>query len=85
MEEPDIKQRLHLLQKEVEASVALAQDAKLNLTSAIDAMKIEVEVLRRFMERYHLDFARRYPELREEVIREVDPEWMEQRSGKKTA
>src|SRR6266568_9060048 len=77
MEEMDIKQQFHLLQKEVEAAVALSEDTKLNLLSAIDSLQIQVEVLRRFIERCHMGFACRYPELREEVLREVDPEWLE--------
>jgi hypothetical protein len=85
MEELDIKQQFHLLQKEVEAAVSLTEDVKLNLLSAIDSLKIEVEVLKRFMERYHADFPRRYPELREEIMREVDPEWMEHSGRSKRA
>ena len=81
MEEMDIKQQFHLLQKEVEAAISLLEDTKLNLLSTIDALKIEVEVLKRFLGHYHADFTRRYPELREEVLRQVDPEWGEQ--GKK--
>jgi hypothetical protein len=79
MEELDIKHQFHLLQKEVEAAVSLTEDVKLNLLAAIDTLRVEVEVLKRFMERYHADFARRYPEIREELMREVDPEWIEQR------
>jgi hypothetical protein len=77
MEEKDIQQRFHLLQQEVEAAVSLIGDTKLNSNAAIDTLKIEVEVLRRFMERYHPDFAPRYAELRAEVIQEVNPEWIE--------
>jgi hypothetical protein len=77
MEELDIKHQFHLLQKEVEAAVSLTEEVKLNLLTAIDSLKIEVEVLKRFMERYHADFPRRYPELKEEMMREVDPEWIE--------
>jgi hypothetical protein len=77
MEELDIKRQFHLLQEEVEAAVSLVGDVKLNLLAAIDTLRIEVEVLKRFMERYHADFPRRYPELREEMMREVDPEWLE--------
>jgi hypothetical protein len=82
MEEIDIKQQLHLLQKEVEAAVSLTEDTKLNLLSAIDNLEIELEILKRFMEQHHPDFARRYPELKEAVIREVDPEWIEHGEGK---
>lgn len=55
MEEKHIEHRFHLVQKEIEAAVSLIQDLKLDLISAIDALKIEVEVLRRFMQRYHPD------------------------------
>jgi hypothetical protein len=29
------------------------------------------------MEKYHPEFARLYPKLREEAIQSIDPEWME--------
>jgi hypothetical protein len=83
MEELDIKQQFHLLQKEVEAAVSLTEDTKLNLLSAIDTIKIEIEVLKRFLQQYHTNFARQYAELREAVIREVDPEWMDRGTGSK--
>jgi hypothetical protein len=77
MEDKELQQRFHLLHQEVEAAVSLVDDVKLNCKTATDALKIEIEILRRFMERYHPDFARRYPELRAEVVQEVDPEWMD--------
>ncbi len=77
MEDKELQQRFHLLHQEVEAAVSLVEDVKLNCKTATDALKIEIEILRRFMERYHPDFARRYPELRAEVVQEVDPEWMD--------
>ena len=77
MEEKDLEHRFHLVQKEIEAAVSLTQDLKLDLFSTIDALKIEVEVLRRFMQRYHPDSPRVYPDLKAEVVQEVNPEWME--------
>ncbi len=85
MEEFDIKHQFHLLQKEVEAAVSLTEDVKLNFLAAIDSLRIEVEVLKRFMERHHADFPLRYPALREEVVREVDPEWIERSARSKSA
>jgi hypothetical protein len=49
----------------------------LSLVSRIDTVELEMEVLRRFLRHAHADFPRRYPALREEVVREVDPEWIE--------
>ena len=77
MEEMDIKQRFHLLQKEIESAGAVSEELRLNLIAAIDALKIEVEVMHRFMARHYQDFSRRYPELRDEVIQQFDPEWVE--------
>lgn len=77
MEEKELRQRFHLLQQEVEAAVSLVEDAKLNCQTATDALKIEIEILRRFLERYHPDFAQRYAALRAEVVQEVNPEWLD--------
>ena len=81
METPDIEHRFHLLHQEVEAAVSLTEDTKRNLLAAIDALKIEVEVMRRFMESYHPDFVDLYPPLKEEVMQRVNPEWMEESRG----
>jgi hypothetical protein len=77
VEDKDLEHRFHLVQKEIEAGVSLTQDLRLDLLSAVDALKIEVEVLRRFMQRYHPDFSRVYADLRAEIVQEVNPEWME--------
>lgn len=77
MEEFDLKQQLHLLRQQVEAVASLLEETKLSLMSRIDMVELEVEVLRRFLGHAHADFPRQYPALREEVVREVDPEWTE--------
>jgi hypothetical protein len=77
MEEKEIYQRFHLLQQEVESAISLVEEVRLNCTAVAATLKIEVEVLRRFMQSYDPDFARRYAELREQVIHEVNPDWME--------
>jgi len=84
MEEMDIRQQFHLLQKELESAGSRTEELRLNLTAAIDALKIEVEVLRRFMEQHHQDFSRRYGALREEVIQQFDPEWVERARREKS-
>jgi len=75
MEDSDLKQRFHLMQTEIEATASLLKDAKIDLTSALDSIKIEVEILKSYMERYHPDFAKTYAALREEAIQAIDPEW----------
>jgi hypothetical protein len=85
MEEMDIRQQFHLLQKELESAGSRTEELRLNLIAAIDALKIEVEVLRRFMEQHYQDFSRRYGALREEVIQQFDPEWVERARREKSS
>ena len=77
MQEKQIEQRFHLLQQEVEAAVSLVEQIKLNCAAAIDALKIDIEVLRRLMEHAYPDFPRRHTELRVQVLHAVNPERIE--------
>ena len=76
MEDSDLKHRFHLMQTEIEATASLLKDAKIDLISALDSIKIELEILKTYMERYHPDFAKSYAALREEAIQAIDPEWL---------
>jgi hypothetical protein len=84
MEDADIKQQLHLLQKQIEAMASLHEETKLNLLSQVDNLKIEVEVLKRFITHHHSDFERHYPQLKETMTQEIDPEWLD-KGGKRAA
>lgn len=75
MEDADLKHRFHLIQSEIEATASLLKDAKIDLMSAVDSIKIEVEILKTYMARYHPEFAKSYAALREEAIQTIDPEW----------
>jgi hypothetical protein len=82
MEDADIEQRFHLMQREIEAAVSLTHRCKLDLTATIDSLKIELEVLKSYMERYHPGFAESYPKFREEAIQAIDPEWLGAETGR---
>jgi hypothetical protein len=45
MQDADIQQRFHLMQREFEAAVSFMREAKIDLTAAIDSLKIEIEIL----------------------------------------
>jgi len=75
VEDSDLKHRFHLMQTEIEATASLLKDAKIDLTSALDSIKIEVEILKSYMERYHPDFDKTHAALREEAMQAIDPEW----------
>jgi hypothetical protein len=84
MHDQEIQQRFHLIQKEIEATVSLMREAKIESTAAIDSLKIELEVLKMYMERYHPGFAESYPKFREEAIQAINPEWMGSEPGKES-
>ncbi|HUK39685.1 MAG TPA: hypothetical protein VLX11_01525 [Candidatus Acidoferrales bacterium] len=85
MEDADIEQRFHLMQKEIEATVSLMKEIKLDLTAALDSLKIELEVIKAYMDRYHPGFTESYPKLKEEAMQAIDPEWMGSQPLKKLA
>ena len=76
MNDPETEQRFHLMQKEIEATATLLKETKVDLVAAIDALRIENEILKKYMERYHPDFAKSYANLKEEAIQAIDPEWI---------
>lgn len=84
MADADLEQSVRLLQKEIEAAVSLTRECKLDLTAAIDSLRIELEILKRYMERYHPGFAESYPKFKEEAIQAIDPEWVSPEAAKKT-
>ena len=47
MNDPEIEQRFHLIQKELEATATLLKDAKAEMAAAIDARRIENEIMDR--------------------------------------
>ncbi len=75
MHDQDIQQRFHLMQKEIEASVSVMREEKLGLTATVDSLRLELETIKLFMERYHPGFSEAYARLREEAMRAIDPEW----------
>jgi len=76
MQELDVQQQFHLMQREIEAVGSLIKETKLDLLAAIDSLRIEIEVIKTFIERNHPGFSDSYPGLREEVVQAIDPEWI---------
>jgi hypothetical protein len=56
MDDAEIKQRFHLMQKELEVTASLMKQSKLDLLAAIDSLRIELEALKLYMHRSHADF-----------------------------
>jgi hypothetical protein len=76
MQEVDVQQQYRLMQREIEAAASLIKETKLDLLAAIDSLRIEIEVIKTFIERHHPGFSESYPRLREEAIQAIDPEWI---------
>ena len=51
--------------------------------ATIDSLRIELEVLKGYMERYHPGFAESFPKFKEEAIQTIDPEWIGAEAGKR--
>ena len=63
-----------LLDEELELLTNEVMNLKLNSRTEIDALKLEIEILVRFLEGIYPDFKERFQALKEKVIREVSPE-----------
>lgn len=76
MQKVDVHQQFQLMQREIETAASLNKETRLDLLAAIDSLKIEIEVLKTFIERQHPGFSKSYRRLREESVQEIDPEWI---------
>jgi len=75
MNETDIQQRFHSMQKEIEATATLSKDVKVDLTAAVDSLKIELEVMKTYLVRFYPGFVEAYPKLKDEMTQAADLEW----------
>lgn len=48
MEDVEIEQRFHLMEKEIEATASLMREGKFDLMAAINSLRIELEVLKSY-------------------------------------
>jgi len=63
------------MQKEIESAVSVMREEKLDLTATMDSLRLDMETIKLFMERYHPGFSEAYAKLREEAMQAIDPEW----------
>jgi hypothetical protein len=50
-----------------QATASLLNECRLDLVAAVDSLRIELEVLKSYLERYP-DFSKSYPRLRQEAL-----------------
>ena len=63
-----------LLDEELDLLTTEVMNLKLNGRTEIDALKLEIETLKRFLASSYPDFHERFQALKEKVIREFSPE-----------
>ena len=63
-----------LLDEELDLLTTEVMNLKLNCRTEIDALKLEIETLKRVLANSYPDFPERFQALKEAVIREVSPE-----------
>jgi hypothetical protein len=63
-----------LLDEELDLLTNEVMNLKLNNRTEIDALKLEIETLKRFLSHRYADFGERFQAIKEQVILEVSPE-----------
>ncbi len=74
MKEAELEERFRLLQQEIVLAGEAVETLRRDHRAEIDALRLEIEVLRRCLLLLHPDFAERYDDVRASVIEQTDPE-----------
>ncbi len=69
-----LQKEIERVSKEVSLSGELADSRFIEMKAEIDEIKLEIASLRRFLEQANPSFASEYPDIREKIFREVNPE-----------
>lgn len=69
-----LQKELDRVERELRLSGDLTDARWIELKADIDKIKLEIAALSRFLEGAVPSFARDFPELREKILREVNPE-----------
>ena len=74
MKEAEITEQFRLFQQEIVLAGEAIETCKRDQRAAIDALRLEVEVLKRCLCQVHPELAAQYETIRATLIREFDPE-----------
>lgn len=74
MKEAEIDEQFRLLQQEVVLAGEAVETLQRDQRAALDALRLDVEVLKRCLLRLHPEFATHFETVRATLIREIDPE-----------
>jgi hypothetical protein len=74
MKEAEITEQFRLFQQAIVLAGEAVETLKREQRAAIDALRLEVEVLKRCVFQLHPELATQFETMRADVIREFDPE-----------
>jgi hypothetical protein len=74
MQTGEMSEQLRLLQQEIALAGESIETLKRDHRAEIDALRIEVEVLRRCLQQLHPEFQERLAAVRSDVVQHTDPE-----------
>jgi hypothetical protein len=74
MKETEINEQLRLFQQAIVLAGETVETLKRDQRAAIDALRLEVEVLKRCVGQVHPELATQFEAIRATLIREFDPE-----------
>lgn len=76
MKELEMEEKIRLLEKEVMLLGEEADKENLDLKESADKLMIEIEALKVILKELVPDFQNKFNEVRDTVLREIDPEWI---------
>jgi hypothetical protein len=76
MKEKEVEDRLHFLEKQVNALEDGIENGKLSFKGEIDEIKIELESIKSCLKEIHPDFKKRFSETKKKITLEKNPEWI---------
>lgn len=74
MREREVEKQFKILQQQIALSVEEVEALRRDQRAATDALRLELETLRRCLERLHPDFEECFAAVRATVMHETDPE-----------
>lgn len=74
MHESAIEEQLRLIQQELTSTGETLETLRRDQRAEVDALRLDIEALRRCLILLHPDFAARFDALRAQVVRDTDPE-----------
>ena len=74
LNDTEVTEQLRLLQQELRLTGETLESMQRDQRATLDALRLDIEVLRRCLLQLHPGFASQYATIRAQLIQEIDPE-----------